>query len=514
MLVKVRSVANVGLVALPVTVEVDVAEAGFPGFNIVGLAGKAVEEARERVKTAIVNSGLDFPPKKITVNLAPADLPKDGGAYDLPMAVGILAASEQVPKLKPQDSIFYGELSLDGSLRGTKGVLLVGLFAKKGDGVFVPIESANEAAVVENINVYPVRNLRELVDHLNNIKEIKRLSNLEIGELVDDVSVEFDLAEVAGQEQAKRALTIAAAGGHNLLMWGPPGTGKTMLARAMPGILPPLNVPEALEVTRIYSVSGLLIAGESLLRRRPFRSPHHGISPAGMVGGGSNPMPGEVSLAHLGVLFLDEMAEFPRSVLESMRQPMEDGVVGIVRATAHVSYPASFTLLAAVNPCPCGYLGHPRRECKCTDKMIRKYRAKISGPILDRIDLHVQVPTVETNKLTSDQLSARLPDGQVNQLSSKVIRDKVILARKIQVERFGDDGLYTNSQMRNKQVKKYCKLDGETLRILKLAVEKWDLSARAYFRLIKVARTIADLDESENIAVRYMAEALQYRQLV
>lgn len=287
-----------------------------------------------------------------------------------------------------------------------------------------------------------------------------------------------------------------------------------MLARAMPGILPPLNVPEALEVTRIYSVSGLLIAGESLLRRRPFRSPHHGISPAGMVGGGSNPMPGEVSLAHLGVLFLDEMAEFPRSVLESMRQPMEDGVVGIVRATAHVSYPASFTLLAAVNPCPCGYLGHPRRECKCTDKMIRKYRAKISGPILDRIDLHVQVPTVETNKLTSDQLSARLPDGQVNQLSSKVIRDKVILARKIQVERFGDDGLYTNSQMRNKQVKKYCKLDGETLRILKLAVEKWDLSARAYFRLIKVARTIADLDESENIAVRYMAEALQYRQLV
>ena len=495
--------AHVGLVSVAIEVEVDVAEQGFPGFNIVGLAGNAVEEARERVKTAVNNSGLDFPGKKITVNLAPADLPKDGGAYDLPIAIGILTASGQVPHA---DGLFYGELSLDGSLRATKGVLLVGLFAK-GGSIFVPIESANEAAVVEDVTVYPVRNLQELVDHLNNVKEIKRLSHLEIKELVDEAAVDFDLAEVAGQEQAKRALLIAAAGGHNLLMSGPPGAGKTMLARAMPGILPPLSPAEALEVTRIYSVVGLLDPGESLLRRRPFRSPHHGISAAGIIGGGTNPLPGEVSLAHLGVLFLDEMAEFPRPVLESLRQPMEDGVVNIVRVAGHVSYPASFTLLAAVNPCPCGYLGHPRRECKCSEKMIRKYRGRISGPILDRIDLHVRVPAVETEKLSTQP-------STLNAQGSKYLREQVINARKIQTERFTEEKIYTNSQMRNKQVKKYCKLDPETERLLRLAVEKHDLSARSYFRLIKVARTIADLEDSSDIAVAHMAEALQYRQQI
>jgi len=511
MLVKICSIANIGLETVLVDVEVDVAASGFPGFTIVGLASQAVEEARERVKTAIVNSDFEFPNKKITVNLAPADLPKDGSAYDLPIAVGILIASNQIPPLSDlENSFFYGELSLDGTLRATRGILLLGLFAQKkaNTSIFVPFPSAREASVISEIKVYAIKSLNQLADHLSGIKIINPLKHIEIEEEIEETEVEFDLMEVAGQEQAKRALIIAAAGGHNLLMYGPPGTGKTMLARAMPGILPPLTPNEALEVTRVYSISGLLSSGQSLLKRRPFRSPHHGVSAAGLIGGGSNPLPGEVSLAHLGVLFLDEMPEFPRGVLESLRQPMEDGVIEIVRAAGHVKYPASFTLIAAINPCPCGYLGHPKRECKCNERQIAKYRHRISGPILDRIDLFVSVSAIDVEKL-----SLNTP-MEVGRISSKKAKELVLKARGIQAKRFSDLKIYTNSQMRNKEVKNFCLLTSEAENILKLAAEKYDFSARSYYRLIKTARTIADLESSEKIIPAHMAEALQYKQTI
>ncbi len=506
MLARIESVACVGLESFLVEVEVDVADKGFPGFSIVGLPDKAVGEAKERVKTALVNSGFAFPQKKIIVNLAPADLPKEGSAFDLAIAVGILVANGDL-EIEIEKSIFFGELSLDGSLRHTKGTLLVALFAKKEkkEKVFVPILSANEAAVVAGIEVMPVRNLKELIIHFLGDKKITPLRTIEIKNLVETATPDFDMEDVVGQESAKRALVVAAAGGHNMLMSGPPGSGKTMLSRALPGIMSPMTEEESMEVTRVYSAAGLMEAGEAIVRRRPFRSPHHSTSLAGLIGGGSRPMPGEVSLAHLGVLFLDEMAEFPRSVLEAMRQPMEDGKVEISRVGGRVAYPAYFQLIAAVNPCPCGFLGHPIKDCKCTMREIERYKRRISGPILDRIDLHINVPAVEVEKIVGT-----IEKGE----SSLEIRRKVVKARQIQGERLAKYKIYCNSQMKNKQVREFCKLDEQGTKILRLAMEKYDLSARGYFRILKVARTIADLEGSEAILASHLSEALQYRERV
>ncbi len=508
MLTKILSAAHFGLETVPIEVEVNVFKKGFPGFGIIGLPSKSVEEAKERVKTALINSGVEFPNLKIIVNLAPADIPKEGSNYDLPIAIGILHSLESVI-LPKEKSFFYGELSLDGSLRHTKGVLLLALYAKqKGiKNLFVPSESANEAVVVRGIKVYPVKSLKEIIECLNGRSMIASLPHFAKATRggSDEIFAEFDFSEVMGQESAKRALEIAASGGHNVHMQGSPGAGKTMLARAMAGILPNLSEEESLEVTKIYSVTGNIPPGGSLIWERPFRSVHHTTSRIGLIGGGSNPHPGEISLAHRGVLFLDEFPEFSRGTLEALRQPMEDGEVSISRAAGSIKFPAQFMLVAASNPCPCGYLGDPARECKCSPRMIMRYQAKLSGPLMDRIDLHINVPAVDIEKL--------LPkDGKVSKGESSLeIRKRVVRARGIQYRRFRKDGIFTNANMKNKHIKKHCPLDSGSQLLLKQAVNTYGLSARTYFRLIKVSRTIADLGGESDIKAGHVAEALQYR---
>jgi magnesium chelatase family protein len=504
-LAKVNSGTTVGLDATLIEVEVDIPNEGLPAFNIVGLPDKAIEESKERVRAAIKNTGADFPIARITVNLAPADLPKNGPSYDLPIALGILIASGQItPEIS--NSLFIGELSLDGGLRHTHGVLPLTYLAreKKIKNIFIPQANELEASVVPDVGVYTAENLLQLVRFFLGTFVIEPSDKRSLKSFLKTGEAEFDFSEILGQEFAKRAMEIAAAGSHNFFMKGSPGSGKTMLARALPGILPTMTEDEALEVTKIYSITGNLSADTAIVTTRPFRSPHHTTSRIGLIGGGSNPTPGEVSLAHRGVLFLDEFPEFPRHVLESLRQPIEDGRVTISRAKGTVTYPAQFLLIAASNPCPCGYYGDLRKPCKCLPGAISRYNQRISGPILDRIDIHLNVPSVDTQKLVSR-------DGENKRETSKLIQKRVQKARDVQTKRFRDTKIRSNSEMTTRDVKKYCKLSMECSALLVSAVSTMNLSARAYFKVIKIARTIADLGGKKDISTEHLAESLQFR---
>lgn len=502
---KIISAATFGIDAYKVEVETH-SERQLPSITIVGLPDNAVKESRERVTAALKNSGFEFPLKKITVNLAPADIKKEGSAFDLPIAIGILAANESIENESLDTTMFLGELSLDGSLRKIKGSLPIAVEAKKIgiSRIVLPVDSVKEASIVEGIDVYGLSSLSEVVEFISEPEKFQpaKTDRAEVFAGVNSYSLDF--SDVKGQENVKRALEIAAAGGHNILMIGPPGSGKTMLAKRLPSILPPLTFEEALSTTKIHSVAGILQKDKALITERPFRNPHHTISDAALIGGGSIPRPGEVSFAHHGVLFLDELPEFKKNVLEVLRQPLEDFRVTISRSKMSVEFPANFMLAAAMNPCPCGYFTDPNKECTCNTGQIQKYMSRISGPLLDRIDIHIEVPAVKFKDLASSSSGER----------SELIRYRVVDARKVQYQRFENlPNIYCNADMGTKEIRKYCRIDSSSEDLLKMAMSRLGLSARAYDRIIKVSRTIADLENSESISTRHISEAIQYRSL-